>query len=106
MFSLWYSIGLLSVFSKDGVFILNLSLKQMQARASSELVEIVVNAHGESNPELQIILLSNIQEANPREVRILYRTRLCRNKDKAFHGSPSLASQFLFLCLPKWNISF
>jgi hypothetical protein len=56
---------------------------------------------GESNPELQTIPLKNLQEANPREVHMLYRTRLCVNKDKAFHGSPSLAAQFLFLCLLK-----
>lgn len=59
---------------------------------------------GESNPELQTIPLKIIQEANPREGHSLYRTRLCRNKDKAFHGSPSLASQFLFLCLLKGDI--
>lgn len=43
-FSLWYSTGLLSVFSRDGVFILNLPLKQIQARALPELVELTVSA--------------------------------------------------------------
>lgn len=86
-FSLRCGTDLMSVFRRDGVFIFNLSLKQIQARALSELVEITVNAYGESHPELQISAHS------------LQNWAVCEQRQ----GSPQLLqpcfSQFLFLCL-------